>query len=198
MEESEIKYFIEAALLAAGDRNEAAIDDALEESPHQAVHSDRVDRLRRILNDADIKHGQTDGRATEYTHQAGIERQHRHHDDQSDYSWHDQEVDRMHAESCQCVDLLVDLHRADLRRVGCTRAAGHDDRGHQRRHFPHHTDTNQIGDIDLGAELGQLVLALDETPYPCAVSSLVGFLREAGVTEQDIDKIGGVDGSPWG
>jgi predicted TIM-barrel fold metal-dependent hydrolase len=35
-----------------------------------------------------------------------------------------------------------------------------------------------------------LVLDLDETPYPVAVSSFVGFLREAGVTEPDIEKIG--------
>ncbi len=36
----------------------------------------------------------------------------------------------------------------------------------------------------------QLALDLNETPYPCAVSSYVGFLREAGVSEEDIVKIG--------
>jgi predicted TIM-barrel fold metal-dependent hydrolase len=35
-----------------------------------------------------------------------------------------------------------------------------------------------------------LVLDLEETPYPVAVESFVGFLREAGVTEPDIEKIG--------
>jgi predicted TIM-barrel fold metal-dependent hydrolase len=35
-----------------------------------------------------------------------------------------------------------------------------------------------------------LVLDLRETPYPCAVASFVGFLREAGVPEADIEKIG--------
>jgi len=31
--------------------------------------------------------------------------------------------------------------------------------------------------------------SVDENPYPCTVASLVGFLRESGVTEEDIDKI---------
>jgi predicted TIM-barrel fold metal-dependent hydrolase len=35
----------------------------------------------------------------------------------------------------------------------------------------------------------QLVLDLEENPYPCAVSSLVWFMREAGLSEEDIDKI---------
>ena len=35
-----------------------------------------------------------------------------------------------------------------------------------------------------------MVLDLDEAPYPVAVASFVGFLREAGVTEPDIEKIG--------
>jgi predicted TIM-barrel fold metal-dependent hydrolase len=35
-----------------------------------------------------------------------------------------------------------------------------------------------------------MVLDLDETPYPVAVESFVGFLREAGVTGPDTEKIG--------
>jgi len=31
---------------------------------------------------------------------------------------------------------------------------------------------------------------INDNPYPCTVESLVGFLRESGVTEDDIDKIG--------
>ena len=31
--------------------------------------------------------------------------------------------------------------------------------------------------------------SVDENPYPCTVGSLVGFLRESGVIEEDIDKI---------
>jgi predicted TIM-barrel fold metal-dependent hydrolase len=36
----------------------------------------------------------------------------------------------------------------------------------------------------------QLVIDLSENLYPCSVASLVGFLREAGIGEEDIDKIG--------
>ncbi len=35
-----------------------------------------------------------------------------------------------------------------------------------------------------------LVLDLNETPYPCAVASYVGFMRESGISEEDIVQIG--------
>ncbi len=34
------------------------------------------------------------------------------------------------------------------------------------------------------------MLDLRENPWPCAIASWVGFLREAGVSEEDVDKIG--------
>jgi len=34
------------------------------------------------------------------------------------------------------------------------------------------------------------MLDLRENPWPCAVSSLVGFMREAGLSEEDIEKVG--------
>ena len=43
----------------------------------------------------------------------------------------DQDLDRVEAEGAQRIDLLVDLHRADLRGEGAARAAGDHDRGQQ-------------------------------------------------------------------
>ena len=54
------------------------------------------------------------------------------------------------------VDLLVGLHRAELggeRRAG---APGEDDADHHRRHLARHADADQIGDVDLRAELHEL------------------------------------------
>ena len=56
----------------------------------------------------------------------------------------------------QRVDLLVDLHRAELGGVGRTGAAGHDHGRHHRAHLARHADRDQVGDVDLGAEQGQL------------------------------------------
>ncbi len=53
------------------------------------------------------------------------------------------------------------------------------------------TDWHTYGDppfLPYGILLG--VRAVEENAYPCTVGSLVGFLREAGVTEEDIEKIG--------
>lgn len=48
------------------------------------------------------------------------------------------------------------LHRPQLGGVGSAGAPGKDDAGHQRGDFAHHADTDQVGDVDLGAEHGQL------------------------------------------
>ena len=77
----------------------------------------------------------------------------RHHQDEGDHAGQDEEIHRREAESGQCVDLLVHLHRAELRGEGRAGPAGHDDGGHQGAHLAGHGDADQIGDIDLGAEL---------------------------------------------
>ena len=60
-------------------------------------------------------------------------------------------------EGLEGVDLLVDLHGAELggeRRAG---AAGDDDPGHQRAHLAHHADGHQIGDEDLRPDQAELI-----------------------------------------
>ena len=60
----------------------------------------------------------------------------------------------------QRIDLLVDLHRADLRGEGAARAAGDDDRGEQDADLAQDRDAEQVDGVDLGAEAAQLVGAL--------------------------------------
>ena len=51
-----------------------------------------------------------------------------------------QELHRRDAHGGQRVDLLVHLHRAELRGEGGAGAAGHDDRRHDAAHLAHHRD----------------------------------------------------------
>ena len=80
----------------------------------------------------------------------------RHHQDQRDHAGQDEEIHRREAEGGEGVDLLVHLHRAELRGEGGPGAAGHDDGGHQCAHLAGHGDAHQIGDVDLGTELREL------------------------------------------
>ena len=59
-------------------------------------------------------------------------------------------------EGRECIDLLVHLHGAELRGERGAGAAGEDDADHHGGHVPGHADPDQIGDVDLGAELEQL------------------------------------------
>ena len=56
----------------------------------------------------------------------------------------------------QRVDLVVELHRADLGRERAARAAGHDDCGKQHAQFPKYTNRDQVHHVDVGAVVAQL------------------------------------------
>jgi hypothetical protein len=54
------------------------------------------------------------------------------------------------------VDLLVDLHGAELGGEGGPRPPGHDHGRHHGAHLARHPDPDQVGDVDLRPELPQL------------------------------------------
>ena len=56
----------------------------------------------------------------------------------------------------QRIDLLVDLHRAQLGRKGRPRAPGEDDPRHHGAHLPRDGQPDQVGDIDLRPKFPQL------------------------------------------
>ena len=56
----------------------------------------------------------------------------------------------------QRIDLLVSLHHRDLCRIGAAGTTRHDDRRHDRRHLPHDSDADEIGNVAAGAEALQL------------------------------------------
>ena len=67
-----------------------------------------------------------------------------------------EKIDRVKPQRRQCVDLFVDFHRADLSRIGRPGAPGHDNGGHERRHFAHHGQRDEIRRIDTGPECLEL------------------------------------------
>ena len=105
---------------------------------------------------AHIEQPEADERAADDPHQVGIDGHQRHHDHQREGTGHDEVVDWIDTESFQCVDLLVDLHRADL---CCERGAGtarHDDPGHDRSELSNDPEADEIGSEDGSAEFLEL------------------------------------------
>ena len=68
---------------------------------------------------------------------------------------HDQKPHRLQPHGFERVDLLAHFHGADLGGEGRTRAAGENDRRHQRPHLAQHRQADHIGDKNLRAELTQ-------------------------------------------
>ena len=72
----------------------------------------------------------------------------------------DQPFDRVEPDRAHGIDLLVDLHGADLGREGAARAARDDDRGQQHAQLAEHADADGLDGEGLGAELAELLDAL--------------------------------------
>ena len=102
------------------------------------------------------QHAAGDDRAAEDADEVGVQAEQRHHQAQGDGARQDQELHRVDAHGGERVDLLGHLHGAELRGERGAGAAGHDDAGHQRAHLVHDGDADQVGDVDLGAELLEL------------------------------------------
>ena len=84
--------------------------------------------------------------------EVGEQRQQRRHQQRGDDTRRDQEAHRIEAHRRQRVDFLVDRHRADLGGERRARAAGEQDRRHQRAELAQHREADQVGDEDLRAE----------------------------------------------
>ncbi|MEJ0004989.1 MAG: hypothetical protein WDM77_00970 [Steroidobacteraceae bacterium] len=61
--------------------------------------------------------------------------------------------------ACRGINLFIQVHGADFRRVGAARPARHDDGRQQHAQFPQDPDRDQIDDEHLGAEAGELLRA---------------------------------------
>lgn len=97
---------------------------------------------------------------------AAIEIQQRQHRDQCCNARQNEVIEDRDAEDFQRVDFLISLHGGDLGGKGTAGSAGHDDRCHDRCQLPHQGNTDQIGDVDLGAELTEFLSANERQDGP--------------------------------
>ena len=79
--------------------------------------------------------------------------------DEADHARDDEKLDGVHAHRAQGIDLLVELHDADLRGECAAGAARDDDGGEQHAHLAQHRDGDEVDDEDGGAEPRQLLRA---------------------------------------
>ena len=154
------------AFIAADRGNDRREKRRLDHADPKGSRAQRQPQLVHELRDRDPEHPPGHQGAAEQPHQIGENRQHRQSQQQSEQARDHQHLDRVEADRAQRVDLLVDLHRADLGGKGAAGAAGDDDRGHQHAQFAQDADRQQVDGIDLGAELAQLVGALVGDHHP--------------------------------
>src|SRR6185312_6236779 len=123
---------LDAEAAAAADHGDAGgeerrFQDAQPEGPVRY----RVAQLAQEFVERDAKRNPGHQRAAEQRHEIGVEGEQRHGQHQTEEPRQDQYVDGIEAERAQRVDLLVDLHGAELGGEGAARAPGDDDGGEQ-------------------------------------------------------------------
>ncbi len=113
-----------------------------------------VDRGVDLLQEGDDRNRERlhRDRAADQPHQAREQRQERRHQHGGDDARRHEEAHRVEAHRRQRVDFLVDAHRADFGGKRGARAAGQQDRRHQRPQFAQHRQPDQVRDEDLRAE----------------------------------------------
>ena len=148
------------ALEAAGERDDEAEHRRLDQGDPQI--GQRNDFLEALdvgqRRDSEVEPDEQP--AAEQRGEDRPEGEQRHHQDRRHHARNDQRLDRRDADRPHGVDLLGDLHRADLRREGRARAAGDHDRGHQHAELAHRDPADEVDGVDLGAELRELDRAL--------------------------------------
>jgi hypothetical protein len=147
--------------VAADQRDADGEERCLEDTEPEAPKRDRALQLAEIERERNAELESAHDGAAEQPHHIGIEGQQRQADDQRQDARNDQNLDRIEAKGADGVDLLVHHHGADLGGKGAARAAGDDDGRQQRAELAQEGDAEQIDGIDLGAELAELVGALE-------------------------------------
>ncbi len=120
---------------------------------------DQVDGLAGLIDvfhQREVEEAGANEEAGQHPQHIGIHTEQGHHQHQRQHARQHQKLHGRDAHGGQGIDLFIDLHGAELRRIRRARAPGHDDAGHDRPHFARHAQPDQVGDIDLGAKLPQL------------------------------------------
>src|SRR5713226_2227234 len=106
----------------------------------------RIVQLAHELDQGYAERDPAHQRAAEQRHEIGVEGKQRQGEDEAEESRQDEHVDGIEPERAQRVDLLVDLHGAELGSKGAARASGDDDGGEQDAELAQHAEAEQLDD----------------------------------------------------
>ena len=112
--------------------------------------------LLEVLGGAEPQHAHPDDGAAQDPDEVRVDREQRHHQDQGQHPGQDEELHRRDPHGGERVDLLVGVHRPELRGEGGAGPARHDDGRHDAADLARHRDGHQVRDEDRGAELLEL------------------------------------------
>src|SRR5688572_12462318 len=140
-------------------RDQHREDRRLDHAYPEGVLADRALDAVDVLPEGNVDEIPGQDRAADESHGVGDDRQDRQRDDEAQDARDHQYLDRIHPHGAQRVDLVVQLHGADLGRERAARAAGDDDGGQQHAELAQHRDSDEIDDEDLAAELPELLRA---------------------------------------
>src|SRR5579883_478100 len=147
--------------IAAGEGDDAGEYRRFQHANPESPAGQRRAELAQERWNRDVEGAPRHQGAAEQAHNVGVEGDERQRQQQGEDARQDQDLDRVEAEDLHGVDLLIDLHRADLRREGAARAAGDDDGGEHDAELAQDGDAEQVDGVELGAEAPQLVGALE-------------------------------------
>jgi hypothetical protein len=85
------------------------------------------------------------------------DRQQRHRDDETQHARQHQHLEGIETKGFERIDFLVELHHAELGRIGAAGASGDHDRREQHAELAQHADRHQVNREDLRAERPQLL-----------------------------------------
>src|ERR1051325_9371761 len=146
--------------VAADERDDRSKERRLDDPDPKGPQANRRMQLVEKGRDQDAERCPGHQTTTEHPHKVGVDDKQRQGQYEPEDAGHDQHLDRIEAEGAQRIDLLIDLHRPELRGEGAPRAAGDDDRSQKHAELAQDRDAEQVDRIDLGAKAPQLVSAL--------------------------------------
>ena len=141
--------------------NQHSEDHALHHASHQIADEEGLDSLLQVITAPEPQQRRPHPVATENARQIGEHGQARHRTQERQDTWEQEKTARVQGHGPHGINFFCHNHGAQLGGDGRAAAAGHDDGGNQRRHFPSHRYADQVGDINRGAKLTQLTGAIE-------------------------------------
>ncbi len=145
------------SLLAADQPDDCGEGYRFDETGVDVLEHERLERQRHVARGTDTQDRRRDEHPAEDSDHVGKDGQTGQSDDQSDQSRRDEQRHRIDAHHGQGVDLLRDLHRAQLGGDRRADAPGDDDRREQRGQAPRDRHGDESGHEIHRAHLAQLI-----------------------------------------